>query len=311
MNAMTISPEINRLINEIKNDRAHGASELARQAVTVLKITAECSRAETIAQFLWEQKTVGERLMSARPAMAPLFNIVMRLLNIITTRTRGLDLDSARRFTLATADNIIQDSLLAVARIARLAADLIADNDRIMTHSYSSTVVAVLKEAAAKHQNIEVTITRSGAGRSGERTARELESCRMPLTFIDDTAVGLYITTMNKVLVGADRICADGKVINGIGTYPLALAAERARIPLYVSCETLKFDPRTNSSQVDLEEKDTEEVVAPGVLPPVVKVKNLCFDITPLELVTGVVTERGVMSAAEVTGYMAEHTSTG
>jgi translation initiation factor eIF-2B subunit delta len=171
-----------------------------------------------------------------------------------------------------------------------------------MTHSYSSTVVAMLKRAFIKHPNIEVVTTRSGPGSSGETTARELGGCGIPVTLIDDTAVGLYISSVNKAVIGADRICADGKVINGVGSYLLAIAAQRAGIPFYVLCESLKFDPGLKGEEVDLEEK--EPSVEPGRLPPGVRVKSPGFDITPLELVTGIITEKGLLSAEQVIDYV-------
>ena len=301
---MKVNPEITSLINEIRDDKTHGASELARQAVALLKSAAEQSQANSTRQFLLEQKEIGQKLMSTRPAMAPLSNIVGRLLSTLAAEAEGLDLDSVKRLTLSRADAIIQDSLQAVARIAYLGSELIAPRDSIMTHSYSSTVVAVLKDAFNKHRNIEVIVTRSGPGRTGERIAQELGTLGVPVTFIDDTAAGLYIPSANKVVVGADRICTDGGVVNGIGTYALALAAQKAGIPLYVFCETLKFDSRLNSHEVDLEEKEVSEVVAPGSLPKGVSVKNPYFDITPLELVKGVVTERGFLTPEEVIRYL-------
>ena len=173
-----------------------------------------------------------------------------------------------------------------------------------MTHSYSSTVVAALEEVFTKHQHIEVITTRSGSGRTGERIAWQLGTCGIPVTFIDNAAMGLYISTASKVMVGADRVCADGKVVNGIGTYQLALAAKRAGIPLYVLCETLKFDPKLRGDEVDLEKKEPSEVVEPGRLPPEVKVKTPYFDITPPELVTGIITENGLLAPEEVISHM-------
>lgn len=302
---MSINPSITTLINEIKSDKTHGASELARQAAGVLKTSAERSQARSTAEFLAEQAEVGEHLMSARPAMAPVFNIVSRLLGTIKEAS-SLSLDSARHLTITTADQLIEDSLNAVARIAQTGAELISQGDIILTHSYSSTVVAALQSAFTRYGNIEVIATRSGPGRSGERTARELGRHGVLLTFIDDTATGLYISKANKVIVGADRICADGSVVNGIGSYQLAVLTHRAGIPFYVLGESLKFDPRQNSNEVNLEEKDPSEVVEPGLLPAAVRVKNPYFDITPLELVTAVVTESGVLTPAEVIGYMAE-----
>ena len=304
MSDMNISPEIINLIDEVRDDKTHGASQLARQAVGVLKVAGERSQADSVEQFLQEQKEVGGRLMSARPAMAPLFNIVNRLLSIVSAKAIGMDLSSIRRLTIDKADEVIKDSLQAIAQIAKYGSELIAGGDIVMTHSYSSTVVAALKEAFAKHRNIGVITTRSGPGRSGEITAQQLSSYEIPVTFIDDAAMGLYVSMVNKVMVGADRVCADGKVVNGIGTYQLALAAERSSIPLYILCETLKFDPRLTSTQVDLEEKEAWGVVESGKLPPEVRVKNPCFDITPLELITGIVTEDGLLTPEEIISYM-------
>ena len=94
--AMNISPEVISLIDEVKNDKTHGASQLARQAISVLKVTAEHSRSDSSEQFLSEQKLVGERLMSARPAMAPIYNIVSRFLDAISEVSADVGLDSIR-----------------------------------------------------------------------------------------------------------------------------------------------------------------------------------------------------------------------
>jgi len=307
---VNISAEVLQLIDEIGNDKVHGASHLARQAVTVLKIAAEHSQVDNPEEFLLEQKKIGQRLISVRPAMAPVSNIVIRLLNTIATQAKETDLESLKQLTTSKADELVRDSQQAIAQIVRYGSQLINDGDKIMTHSYSSTVVAVLKEASLKHKNIEVTATRSGPGRTGEIIARELGQYRIAITFIDDTAMGLYISTVNKVMVGADRVCADGMVINGIGTYQLALASEKANVPFYVVCDTLKFDPRLQGNEIDLEEKEPSEVVEPARLPPGIRIKNPYFDITPPELVTAVITENGLLTTEEVISYMERHSIT-
>ena len=253
MVAMNINPEIISLIDEIKNDKTHGASQLARQAASVLKVAAERSQTKSTDEFWQEQKEIGQRLMSVRPAMAPVFNIVARLLDAMSGKVVEMELDSVRHFAISKVDEIVGDSLQAIAQIAQYGSELIADGDKIMTHSYSSTVVAMLKAAFAEHGNVEVITTRSGPGGSGEVTARELGLYGMPVTFIDDTAMGLYMSMVNEV---------------------------------------------------DLEEKEPSEVIEPGRLPPEVRVKNPHFDITPLELITGVVTENGLLTPEEVISYM-------
>jgi len=304
---MNISPEIISFVDEIRDDKTHGASQLARQAANVLKAAAQRSQASSVNEFLLEQREIGERLMLARLAMAPVFNIVGRLLMAVSEKAAEVDLNSIRQLTISKADELVSGSLQAIARVAEYGCELIADGDRVMTHSYSSTVVAALKEAFNKRKNMEVVSTRSGPGRTGERIAQELGLYGIPVTFIDDTATGLYISMVNKVVVGADRVCADGKVVNGIGTYQLALAARTAGVPFYVLCEALKFDPRLRGDEVDLEEKEPSEVIEPGKLPPGVRVRNPYFDITPLELVAGIVTENGLLTPKDVVNYMKKH----
>jgi eIF-2B alpha/beta/delta-like uncharacterized protein len=298
---VSISRRISRLIDEIRNDKTQGASQLARQAVMVLKAAAEHSQAASAEQFLEELKGVGEGLKGARPAMAPIFNIVNRYLGALSP-AQGLD--HLKGLAITKADELARVSLQAIAEITSCGLGLIAEGDRIMTHSYSSTVMAVLEETFAEGKPIEVIATRSGAGRTGQRIALELGRQGMKVTLIDDTAVGLYISSANKVMVGADRVCLDGTIVNGVGTYPLALAAQKAAVPFYVLCETLKFDHRLRGEEVDLEEKEPSEIVGRAKLPPQLSVKNPYFDLTPLELVTGIVTENGLLTPKEVTAYI-------
>jgi translation initiation factor 2B subunit (eIF-2B alpha/beta/delta family) len=94
---MDITPAIMNLIDEIRNDKVHGASQLARQSAKVLKMTAERGRAESSDEFWLELKEVGHELMSTRPAMAPVINIVSRLLKAILGKSTEMDLDSVRQ----------------------------------------------------------------------------------------------------------------------------------------------------------------------------------------------------------------------
>ena len=302
---MEMNPEVvDLIIDEIKNDQAHGASQLAREAAQLLKAAAGCSQAESTDQFLLEQREIGQRLMSVRPTMAPIYNIVSHLLSTISANSAGMDLDSVKQLTISEVDSTVNASFQAITQITQYGSELVSNGDIIMTHSYSSTVIAMLKALADQKSNIEIIVTRGGPGRSGEKIVRELGDHEISITFIDDAAAGLYISQTRKVVVGADRICADGKMVNGIGTYPLALAAERTGVPFYVLCETLKFDPTLTSDKVELEEKEISEIIDPGTLPPKVKVKNPHFDITPLELITGIVTENGLLTSLQVIDFM-------
>jgi translation initiation factor eIF-2B subunit delta len=293
---MEINEEITALIQDIENNRTDGAGELARQAVTVMKTAAEKSGAENVKDFLLEQKEVGKRLIAARRTMAPIPNIITRFLRDTIRNNAEEELDSVRKKAVSRADELFSESLEAVNNIVRNIADLVKDGERILTHSYSSTVLAALKEISEIRKGIEVIVTKSGPGRHGERAAAALSESGIPVIYIDDTAAGLFISGADKVMVGADRICADGKVINGAGTYQLALACKDNNVPFYVLCESLKFDLSAKSDEINLEDGGAEGLLEPGVLPSNVKISNPAFDITPLELVTGVVTENGILS---------------
>lgn len=293
MVVMTINPAIEDLIKEIHEDKTHGASQLASQSLEVLRVAAAATRAKTVGELQAELDEIGRALMVVRPSMAPVYNSVSRLMETVNSSRTG-DVSTLRNETILEVDRLVQTSVRAIARIAELAAGQIVDGDVIITHSYSSTVTMALKAAHGKHR-IRAVVTRSGAGRVGERTVWEIAYAGIPVTFIDDTAMGLYMSQVSKVLVGADRICADGALVNGIGTYLLALAAKKAGVPFYVLSDTLKFDTRTRSSEVELEEKDPVEVSAPETLPEEVVVRNPYFDITPPDLITAVITENGLV----------------
>jgi ribose 1,5-bisphosphate isomerase len=302
---MDISPETARLIESIRGNKTDGASELARQAAGALKTAAANSRAVTMTDFMPEMRAIGDRLSGTRPAMAPIHNTVTRVLAALDEKTGETSPETLKQAIISGADRVIAGSLKAVKEIAAYSARLVTDGDRILTHSYSSTVMAALREIALKRKNIGVTVTRSGPGRTGERTVREMAATGMPLTFIDDTAAGIYLAEVSKVMVGADRICADGTLVNGAGTYQIALACRRAGIPFHVLCETLKFDSRSKGNEVDLEEKEPGEVADLSSLPPGILVRNPYFDTTPPDLITAVVTENGILTIGELLGLMA------
>jgi eIF-2B alpha/beta/delta-like uncharacterized protein len=298
---MSIEPYIEEKITDIKDDNTHGASELARQALDTLQLAASESQTEDPDQFLDEFNEISNRLVSIHPAMAPIYNMVKRLQAGLADY-KNSDASILKKAAITLADELIRSSVNAADKIAGYAAGIITAKETIMTHSYSSTVAVALKKAYEKQQ-IKVIVTRSGVSRVGQRAAWEFGYAGIQLTYIDDTAMGLYVPFASKVMVGADRICADGGVVNGIGTYLLSLAAYHAGVPMYVLCENAKFDPRMKSSEIEHEEKSPLEIAAPGILPEGVVVKNPYFDLTPLQFITGIITEEGLVKQADVPAY--------
>lgn len=227
--AMIINSNIMKLINDIKEDNVHGASELARRAVKVLAIAAKQSHAESTKIFLEEQQEIGQRLISVHLAMASIFNVVDQLLNFLWGRSEGLDVTAMKSMTLCKVNDIVEVSLTAVAKIKRHGVTLIDKEDIILTHSYSSTVIDTLREAS---KTIKVVIPQSGIGYIDNRITQQLTASGIPITFIDDGSLDYYLPSVSKIIVGADRVCADGAVVNAIGTYQIAKLAVKFGVPL-------------------------------------------------------------------------------
>jgi len=162
-----------------------------------------------------------------------------------------------------------------------------------MTHSYSSTVLQVLGHS----QGIEVICPESRPLAEGLRTAKALGAKGIRVRLVADFAALSLVGESDLVMVGADAITPDG-VVNKVGTYGLALAAREKAVPFYVLAGREKFLPAPLSRALRIEKKNPKEITQETI--PNVVVENRYFDFTPLDLITGVVTQAGVIAGDEV-----------
>ena len=275
-----MNPEVCRKIEGIAQDRTHGAGWLSREAIGVMKLATEKSEAETVAQFLDELIEVAGKLIETRPSMASITNSVSRFVYEVLQRSKDEeDLDSLRSFAGTKGDELIKDSMEAALKAAEEGALVIEDGDILMTCSYSATICETLRIAKSKGKGIEVIALESKS--YGEATARELKSHGIPVQVIPDNAIGEHISPLKKVFVGADSILGDGALINGTPTYELASAAKKAGIPFYSVCESVKLDVRSQRPRLE---------------------KG--FDLIPPHLITGIITEEGMIKPREVIDRM-------
>lgn len=274
-----------RRIEEIKADRIHGASQLSRQALEVLKLVIEKGSGPK-EDFLERLKNVGGRLMKVRPGMAPIANLAALLVYEVFHASKEKELDSLRDFACSKTEELERSSKLVVEKAAAHAAEIIEADDKIMTCSYSSTIKEVFRIAhrCEKHVQVWVLESKYKDKSYGRMMAEELCQERIFARIVPDIAIKDYIIDVKKVLVGADSVLRDGGLINGLPTYKLALAANH-KLPFYVVCERLKFNPRVSSQQVKLEEG---------------------FDLVPSELITGIITEVGTFKPENVMVHMKE-----
>jgi methylthioribose-1-phosphate isomerase len=240
-------------------------------------------------------KGAYEILAKSRPTAVNLFWALERM-------KKAKDLE-------AEARAIFEEDLAANRAIGRLGAELIRERSRVMTHCNTGalatagygTALGVIR--ASKGKNISVIANETRPYLQGARlTAWELVQEGIPCTLITDSMAGHLMSRgeVDVVIVGADRIAANGDVANKIGTYPLAVLAKRHGIPFYVAAPLSTFDPRIpDGSHIPIEERPAAEVTGyRGVrwAPEGVSVRNPAFDVTPAELVTAIISEKGIAS---------------
>jgi methylthioribose-1-phosphate isomerase len=250
-------------------------------------------------------KTAFELLGASRPTAVNLFWALARMQKIIDARPQNL------AATLITEAKAIQAEDVSINRaIGRHGAERVPKGARIMTHCNAGalataghgTALGVIRSARDIGKNISVYANETRPYLQGARlTAWELMQERIPVTLVTDNMAGHLMQTglIDWIVVGADRVAANGDVANKIGTYTLAVLAERHRIPFYVAVPLSTFDMQlANGDSIPIETRDAEEVVGYGGLrwaPEGVKVAYPAFDVTPAALITGLITEHGVI----------------
>jgi translation initiation factor 2B subunit (eIF-2B alpha/beta/delta family) len=157
--------------------------------------------------------------------------------------------------------------------------------------SRSGTVEDVLRDLGQRRIIRRVIIGASVPGGEGVAMGRALAQSGLEVTLVADTACGLFISEATCVVLGADSVRADGSLVNKVGSYPLALVARDARKPVYALCETLKI--AAPDFPLIIEEKDPAELLPDPIAG--FRARNPYFDVTPAQLISGYVTEQGVL----------------
>ena len=283
------SEEFRGQLQALKQDRIHGAGQLARLALRVLADSALYGPAGGVDQLCDLLRLRAGALTATRPSMAPLTNLLQRWQRELAEPGRE-DLQGFRRRAADAAEALIEASERAAAEAASHTLAQVEGSRTIMTHSLSSTVLEVFRRL--KGRDPRIVITESRPLNEGHKLAARLSEWGFATQLITDAQMGLFVKGADAAIVGADSLLADGTVLNKAGTYLLALAARDQGVPFYVCCESFKL--RTpEMGEPELEEMEAEELEAPDL--PLVDVRNIYFDITPAHLISGWITELGLV----------------
>jgi len=288
---MSVNTEVIEKINKLKDDRVHGASWLSLQAISVLNSAVSGSQATTVADFVQEIKTIAEELARARPTLTPIANYANQFLHQIVAKSQDeKESDSLKKFARIKGKEILKSATRAISKSVEYGGGIISDLDTVITCSYSSTVCKVLELARQRETKFRVIVAESRFGDKayGEIAAEQIMKHQIPTELVSDKDIHLRISKADRALVGADSITASGYLINGKPTSTLAQAARDKKIPFYVVCESAKFDIQGYVAK--------SPKLEPG------------FDKTPLNLVTGIITEKGTMQPSLVIAYIEEKT---
>ncbi len=256
-------------------------------------------------------KDVVETLKSTRPTAVNLFWALERMRRMFHAH-RKAELPILKQKLLEEAKRIHEEDIEANKRIGRYGAELLPDGATVLTHCNTGglatggygTALGVIRAAweAGKLAKVLVDETRprlQGAG----LTAWELKQEGIPFELITDSMAGAFLAKgeVDAVIVGADRIAANGDTANKIGTYALAVLANYHQVPFCVAAPISTIDPAiADGSEIPIEERHTEEVThiqGTRIAPQDVEVRNPAFDVTPAALITAIVTEKGVLRA--------------
>lgn len=296
---MKLPEEADRIADDIRSMRIRGAGLIARSAVEALQIVAQESKANDVESFVNELTDAAKTLLQTRPTAVSLPNgirYVMHRVNV--ARNRAGSIEEIRAIATGAAEEFVENAKTAVQRISEIGARRIRDGDVLLTHCNSSAAIEIMKTAWMEGRKFNVLVTETRPRFQGHITARELAKAGIPVTLILDDAVRYFMQLVDKVIVGADAITANGALVNKIGTSVVALAAHEARVRVFVAAETYKFSPETMIGElVTIEDRDPSEMISDEQRKRIgsIKVLNPSFDVTPAEYIDLIITERGII----------------
>ncbi len=296
----------NEVAEAIKAMRIRGAPLLGASAAYALALEAFHSEAKDKEQLLTALKQVAQVIRNTRPTAVNLFWALERILGKAECISGSVE--DLAAFVVEEAKEIADEDAAANRLIGRHGAELFSDSDVVLTHCNAGalatveygTALGVIRACWERGKKVRVVATETRPRLQGARlTTFELKRDGIPVTLITDSMVGYVMSKrmVGKVIVGADRIVRDA-VINKIGTFTIAVLAKEHKMPFYVAAPKSTFDLEHEASEVAIEERSPEEVshiCSQRTTPEEIEALNPAFDVTPLEYVSAIICESGIL----------------
>ena len=282
-----------------------GAPAIGVSGAFGLALAALQSTAKTKEELLADLEKARMVLHETRPTA---INLAWGLQKIMDVAKSAKDVSEIKESVVNEAKRMAQEDIEVNMRMGQIGSQLFDNNDTIMTHCNAGalatvgygTALGVIRATRDSGKKIKVIATETRPVMQGSRlTAFELQHDGIDVSLIPDTAVGYSMANklVSKVIVGADRILRTGHVYNKIGTYQVAMMAKQHGIPFYVAAPLSTFDLKSRPDEVVIEQRkasEVTEVAGKKTAPDGINVINPAFDMTPPELITGIITEVGI-----------------
>jgi len=295
----------NQVADAIRTLVVRGAPAIGVSGAFGLALAALQSNAKEKDQLIQDLETAKKILFETRPTAV---NLAWGLEKIMKITKDDKTVDEIRTSVIETAKQMAEDDIQINMSIGKNGSELFSENDTIMTHCNAGalatvgygTALGVIRAIKESGKKVKVIATETRPVQQGSRlTAFELKHDGIDVILIPDTAVGYTMANglVNGVVVGADRILQTGHVFNKIGTYQVATMAKQHNIPFYVAAPLSTFDLKSNPEDVIIEQRKPSEVTGIGdkrTAPDGIDVINPAFDMTPPELISGIITENGI-----------------
>lgn len=291
-----------------------GAPAIGVSAAMGVALGVLHSPARTTAELHAELNTICDTLAATRPTAVNLFWGIQRVRTLVETMLQqpGVSLDAVRQAAVTEARRMYDEDIAACRTMGRFGADLMPRNGGVLTHCNAGalatcgygTALGVIRAAVESGSTLHVYADETRPFLQGARlTAWELLHDGIPTTVLCDNMAASQMRAgkIQAVIVGADRIAANGDVANKIGTYGVAVLAKEHDIPFYVAAPWSTIDMATpTGEQIPIEERAASEVThfnGRQITPSNAEIANPAFDVTPAKYVTAIITERGVLRA--------------
>ncbi len=301
-----VTDNYERVADAIKRMEVRGAPAIGVAAAFAMALAALKIDTEDVGLALKKMEEAKLKLANTRPTAINLFWALER---IHRKAVKSCNVDELKRRILKEAMSIAREDEEVNRKIGEHGEPLINDGSKIITvcnagslaTSYFGTALAPIYTAWMRGKQLEVIVMETRPYMQGSRlTAWELSKAGIPVKVITDNSIGIVVERekVDLAFVGADRVTKDGYIINKIGTYPLALVCREKKIPVFSFAPTSTIDPSKTIKEVEIEKRPSEEVIFfmnKRLAPEGVEAIYYAFDVTPPNLVEGIVTEKGIL----------------